>query len=763
MDFSALLEEYRLAPDYAGQIEHVRVMPPRQPKYRQLRHELHDTVQGILDALGVSELWSHQAQAIDCALDGENVVVVSATASGKTLCYTIPIAQKLYVRPTRRALLVFPTKALAQDQLRKLAEFGAGKAFTAETYDGDTPGPQRRRIKKEAHVVLTNPDMLHVGILPYHHTWAELFRNLEYIVLDEVHVYRGVFGSHTANVIRRLRRIARHYGSDPRFICCSATIVNAPELCNRLTGASFSLVDDDGSPQGERVFAMWNPPVVNKRNLGRRSANVESAELLVKLMRRGVRSICFTLARRQAELILTYVKKQLEGARLADKIMAYRGGYLPAERREIERRLFDGELLAVTSTTALELGVDIGGLDATIMAGYPGSVASTWQQAGRAGRGKQQSLAVLVGLEGGVHQYLMQHPEYVLDGASESAIIDPTNRFIVAGHLLCAAYELALRDADEDLFGEGMTDTLEILAEHRYVTRRRDAWYWIDPDTYPAAAISIRSAGTGGYDILVSESSGDDVLLGTVDDASAFRMIHEGAVYLHAGNTYLVEKLDLEERIAHVRAAQVDYYTVPMGISEVRVEQVQASGRLCTGSEVCLGDLEVKSAVLGYSMFRQVTEENLGQRELQLPTSSYETVGAWIRLGEEDVRLLAREGRDLMGSIHALEHAMIQLLPLVALCDHRDIGGASHSSHSDLDGPGVFMYDGYPGGIGICETAYENMHGLIAATVDTIAACPCEKGCPSCVQAPDCGSGNEPLDKQGALDLVRAWSAEARA
>ena len=757
MDFTRFLDELRAGQDYGGQIEHVRELPPREARFADPQRDLHPRVQAILDGLGVARLWEHQARAVDLALEGRNLVVVSGTASGKTLCYTIPVAQRLYERPTSRAFFVFPTKALAQDQLRKLTDFGAGTAFRAETYDGDTPAARRRQIKREAQVVLTNPDMLHVGILPYHHTWADFFRNLRFVILDEVHVYRGVFGSHTANVMRRLRRIAAHYGAAPQFICCSATIANPKDLCERLTGLDFELVDRDGAPRGRRAFVMWNPPTLEKKTGRRRSMNLEAADLLAALMRRSVRAICFTLARRQAELILTYTRKALEGSGLADKIMAYRGGYLPAERREIERRLFDGNLLAVTSTTALEVGVDIGGLDAAVLAGYPGSVSSTWQQAGRAGRGRQDALAVLIAGAGGIQQYLLQHPEYLLEAASEKAAIDPHNRFILAGHLLCAAYELALRDADAELFGPAMEEILHILAEHGYVTRR-SAWYWIDADTYPAGEISIRSASGAGYDIIVRETGKEDALLGTIDDATAFMMVHEGAVYLHGGRSYMVDRLDLKNRVAYVHPEEVGYYTQAMATSEVRARPAEETRALPGGAEACLGELEVKSQVIGYSRRRQITEQELGQFPLNLPPSSYETVGVWIKLGEGDVGLLQDGGHDLMGAIHALEHALIQLLPLFALCDPHDVGGSSHNHHPDLGGPGIFLYDGFPGGVGICESAFERLGELVAAVADTIAACGCEEGCPSCVQAPDCGDGNRPLDKQGALALARRWA-----
>ncbi|NSW57431.1 MAG: DEAD/DEAH box helicase [Armatimonadetes bacterium] len=757
MDFAAFIHDLTQSPEYSGQIEHVRHLPGHPARFRELRHELQPSVRDCLRELGIQQLWSHQAEAIDRILDGEHVVVVSSTASGKTLCYTVPMAQRLSESATSRTLVVYPTKALAQDQLRKLEGFGAGRTFTAETYDGDTPPSIRRRIKRECHVVLTNPDMLHVGILPYHHTWADFFRHLCLVVLDEVHVYRGVFGSHTANVIRRLRRIARHYGSDPQFVCCSATIANPKGLCDALTGLDFSLVDDDGAPQGNRTFVLWNPPVLDRKTARRRSANLEAADLLIRLMRRDVRTICFTLARVQAELILRYVRQRLEGSELADKILAYRGGYLPSERRAIEQRLFDGDLLAVTSTTALELGVDIGGLDAAILAGYPGSVASTRQQAGRAGRGKQDALAVLIGMPGGIHQYLMRHPEYILENTSERAIIDPFNRFILGGHLLCAAYELAISERDRELFGPEMDAILEILAEHRYVTLR-GSWYWIDPTTYPAREINIRSAGGPGYDIVLRRAGQEDILLGTMDDASAFRLVHPGAIYLHAGQTYLVETLDLEKRVATVVPTDARYYTVPLTAGDVRIDEEEDARSLPGGATAKLGRLQVKSAVLGFTKREQITERELGREDLDLPPSSYETVGAWITLSRADVEAIQSAGYDLMGTIHALEHAIIQLLPLVALCDPHDVAGSSNLGHPDVADPTVFMWDSYPGGVGICETGYERLGELMAATAETIAACPCEDGCPSCVQAPDCGNANQPLSKAGAILLARRLS-----
>ncbi len=680
----------------------------------------------------------------------------------------MPLAQRLYERPARRALLVYPTKALAQDQLRKLADFGAGSAFHAATYDGDTPRRDRRRIKREAQVVLTNPDMLHVGILPYHHTWGDFFRNLEFVVLDEVHTYRGVFGSHTANVIRRLRRICSSYGSDPQFIACSATIGNPGELFQKLTGLEPTVVDDDTAPRGRRLLVLWQPPGIGGQPLRRRSANLEAAELMAELVKAHVRTICFVQARRVAELILRYTREELEEFEdLPERVMSYRGGYLPEERREIERRLFDGELLGVISTTALEVGVDIGGLDAAILTGYPGTISSTWQQIGRAGRARSDSLAVLVTLPGGVHRYLVQHPEYLLEAKSERALIDPQNRYILAGHLLCAAYEQPIDDADRALFGDEMEAILEVLADpanredsNLPFVAKRTRWYWVDPDIYPAAEIGLRSTGGSPWEIRVSGGEGE--LLGTVDPASAFRVVHPGAVYLHAGDTYMVEQLDIEEQTAWVSRADVDYYTQPISASRMSVLEWQTESGLECGARALLGELQITYAVIGYRKVRQVTEQELATVELDLPSRTIETVGLAIAPGREDIAALEAAERDLMGSLHALEHAMIALLPIFAFCDHRDVGGVSEAAHDDLAGPVVSVYDAYNGGVGIAEAAYDRLDELITAVAEQIDCCPCEDGCPECVQAPDCGNANTPLDKAGALLLARRLTGSAR-
>lgn len=762
MDFEALLDDIRSRKGYAGQIHHLAVLPARPARYADLSVHLHPTVEAILQRLGIRRFYQHQAEAIEAALGGENVVVVSGTASGKTLCYVVPLAQHLYERPTSRALLIYPTKALAQDQLRRLKEFGAGRAFRAATYDGDTPQAQRRSIRRDCQVVLTNPDMLHLGILPYHHTWAEFFRHLDYVVLDEVHTYRGVFGSHTANVLRRLRRVAEKYGARPRFIAGSATIGNPGELFEQLTGLQAHLVDRDGSPQGRRFFVLWNPPLSNKPGTDRRSANIEAAELLGELVRRQVRTIVFVRARLIAELILRYARYRL-GEELGQAIMAYRGGYLPAQRREIERRLFTGELLGVVSTTALEVGVDIGGLEAAILVGYPGSIASTWQQIGRAGRALQDSLGVLIALPGGIHGYLLQHPEYLLEQGAERVLIDPHNRYILAAHLACAAFEQPIEDSESALFGDEMLPILEILADPAnrddsdlpYVARS-GRWYWVDPQVYPAGEVNLRSCSGQFYEILLRPSG---EVVGTVDAASALRTVHPGAIYLHGGDSFEVEELDLEARIAWVRPTRAYHYTKPVVFEQMRVLQWQDRRTLPGAVRCLLGDIEVTTQVTGYQKLQQLTERLLESRELDLPPETFETVGVCVAATEEDVKALAEAGRDLLGSLHALEHAMIAVLPVFAHCDSRDVGGVSTPLHPDLRAPIVCVYDGHPGGVGIAEAAWDRITELLVATAELIEGCPCPDGCPNCVQDPDCGSSNKPLDKWGAALLARRWSA----
>lgn len=752
MEFESFVEGIQRARGYEGQIAHVRVTPAGPPTYADLDVTLHPAVQSILSSLGIRRLYSHQAEAIAASLNGEHVCVVASTAGGKTLCYTIPLAQRLCERPTSRAFLIFPTKALAQDQLRKLGPFGADRAFTAACFDGDTPQTRRRAIKREAQVVLTNPDMLHVSILPYHHTWADFFRNLRFVVLDEVHTYRGVFGSHTANVIRRLRRVAAAYGSQPQFICCSATIGNPEELTRKLVGLPVRVIDRDGAPRGKRIWVFWNPPML-KDGSGRRSALIESATLLCRLVERGVRTIDFTLTRKTAELIVRHAHRFLgRNSPLARAVMAYRAGYLPEERRDLEKRLFEGSLLGVVSTSALELGIDIGHLQAVILTGYPGTIASTFQQAGRAGRGHEDSLIVLIAQESAIDQYIMQHPDFLFRAESERCLIDPENRFVVGAHLLCAAYERELADHELALFAPDAEEILQRLAEDegRWVAKRTK-WYYVSSEYVPKL-VSLRSAGGDAFDI--RDLDHENALIGTVDARSAFTMVHEGAVYMHMGETYLVRKLDLRERTAYVQQKDVDYYTDAMTESQVLILQESESAVLGGGVTKHLGEVSVVEHVVGY-IKRMPGGRGLQDSEpLDLPEAQYETVGLWLAMPASYTDSMADRGYDVAGALHAVEHTLVALTPVVAPCDVRDIGGVSYSHHHELNRPALFLYDGYPGGVGICEAAYDRLDKLLAAAWERVSMCPCESGCPACVQSPFCGSMNRPLDKGGALMLL---------
>lgn len=756
MNAAALLESITTSKDYRGQIAHVEHIPARAAAWRAVEPEISGETANALDRLGIKRLYIHQADSIEAVRAGENIVVVTSTASGKTLCYNVPVMEALGRNPKARALYIYPTKALAQDQLGKIKQYGLD-FVKAATYDGDTPRQERPFIKTTANIILTNPDMLHVGVLPYHSTWSDLFHNLEYIVIDEIHTYRGVFGAHVANVMRRLRRIAESYGSKPRFICASATVNDPGKLVKDVTGVDARVIDDDGSPSGPKSFVFWNPPfIVGKAE--RRSSNSEAVQLFVKLVESGIRTIVFTKARKTAELIYRYAKTTLkdENSPVADKIMSYRAGYKPAERREIEHRLFTGDLMGVTSTSALEVGVDIGGLDAVVMTGYPGTISSTWQQAGRSGRGLAESMAVLIALDNPIDQFMMNNPGYFFSSANERAIVDSKNPYILADHLLCAAYEMPIKNEEvTELFGERAWELLGMLAEAGQLDFRR-RWYWTG-SAYPASEINIRSAG-GSYNIVSIENGG--TLLGTVDGSSAFDTVHPGAVYLHAGDSYVVTHLDLEEKVAYVEKSEVNYYTTPADQTRIwveecreqRVESEEPGVQKSINAQISFGDVTVANQVTHFWRKRLFSDEVIEKRPLDLPETQLRTQAVWIALSEEITNKIVDQGYDLGGTIHAIEHAAIGLLPLFALCDRQDIGGVSHPNHPDTEGaPVIFIYDGHAGGVGLARTAYERIEELLSSTLTTIRDCPCDEGCPSCIQSPKCGNNNEPLDKAGAV------------
>ncbi len=754
MDVSQFLDHLRTLPWYVNQIVHREDIPPRVPTYAELERPLDPDLQRTLAALGIHSLFSHQAEAIDATRRGENVIVSTPAASGKSLCYHLPVLDSLLNDRSSRALYLFPTKALAQDQSRHLAALlPEGRRVRHDLFDGDTPTQERADIRRNARIIITNPDMLHLGILPNHRSWRQQLRNLKYVVIDETHVYRGVFGSHVANVIRRLRRLCRRFGGRPQFILCSATISNPGEHAERLVGLPFRVVDEDGSPYGGKDFVFWNPPMIDVANGSRRSTNSEAARLMVELMRRHVRAMAFVRSRRMAELLYVLVRDHLRETApdIAPRLAPYRASYLPEDRRRIERDLSDGRLLGLTTTTAMELGIDVGDLDATVLSGYPGSVASTWQQAGRSGRRGERALSVLLALDDPLDQYLMRHPDAFFGKPHESARISPANPYVLKPQLLCAAYEAPLTAMDAGLFDADLSVCLEEMADDGFVHARGGRWY-LDPEiVYPAQDVNIRSTSANFYTLVEQESG---VILETVEESSAFFQLHPGGVYLHQGDAYLIANLELESRTAYATKTDVPYYTEAQDRTETRVLSVYKK-KLAGRTTAYLGEVAVSTTVAGFRRKAHFTNEVLGVEYVSLPTQSYNTIGLWFDIPQDTVTSILAERRDLAGGLHAVEHAAIAVLPLFALCDRNDIGGISTPIHPDTGEPQIFIYDAHPGGVGIAECGYEAIEDLWKATLDVVSECPCDSGCPSCIHSPRCGASNRPLDKDVALLLLR--------
>ncbi len=754
MNPERFLSRLRRLPDYKDQIAHVEEIPARAADFAPLDFPLPERLSAALQQQGLTRFYSHQAEAIDNARLGHHLIVTTATASGKSLCYNAPVLETLLLDRSARALYLFPTKALAQDQRGKLESLDLFPDVVTATYDGDTPREERSAIKRTARLVITNPDMLHVGILPYHTGWGTFLRNLRFVVVDEAHIYRGVFGAHVANILRRLRRVAALYNARPQLIACSATIANPQELFAKLTGLDAEVISNDGAPAGKKHFVFWNPPVHDPASGARRSSNAEATTLFTTLVGDGVRTIAFTRARKSAELLLAYARQAFERTtrpELAQRILSYRAGYTPAQRRDIERRLFNGELTGVTATNALELGVDIGGVDACVLTGYPGTVASTWQQAGRAGRRQGESLAVLVAADNPLDQFLMRRPDYFFGKSHEHAALDPTNRHILSGHLLCAAYEHPLTDDDFDLFGgERAAHVTRRLCENGDLAARGDRFVYTGGD-YPAGLMNIRSASANQY-VIVDDSRGGSVL-GTVEEARVFETLHPGAVYLHLGESYVVEELDTLNHRAHVRPAAASYYTEPKTESFIEIKQTLASKDF--GDTVAyFGEVVVTTQVVGYRQKQLFSDEVLGVFDLDLPEQRFETESVWYPLPIALVSDLERARLDLAGGVHAVEHASIGLLPLFALCDRNDIGGVSTPWHPQVGAPTIFVHDAHPGGVGIAETGFRLINEWLTATKTLLDECPCQDGCPSCIQSPKCGNNNEPLDKAAAARIL---------
>ncbi len=731
------------------EVAHAGESPARGARTAPLPAQLHPRVGEALAARGVGSLYEHQAEAYAAAARGQHLVVSTGTASGKTLAFNLPVLDALAAEPKLRALYLYPTKALAQDQARALAAL-AVPGLRPAIYDGDTEAERRRQIRKWANVVLTNPDMLHVGVLPHHDRWGDVLQNLRYVVVDEAHVYRGVFGSHVGNVLRRLRRAAAIYGAEPQFLLASATIANPGELARSLLGVDATVIGDDAAPRAARTVVFWNPPVLDEELQLRASALGEGARLLADLASRGLRTIVFAKSRKAAELIHRFAAQRVP--ELADRLSPYRAGYTREQRREIERRLVAGELLGVTATDALELGIDIGLLDCAISVGFPGTVASLRQQWGRAGR-RSHGLAVLVASEDALDQFFMREPEALLGRRVEAAILDHGNPRILDGHVRAAAFEAPLDDRDRDTLGDAALERAEALAQAGDLRRTSAGYVWAGRD-YPAARLSLRSSSAEAIAVVEAEAG---TVLGIVERERAYSTVHEGAVYLHLGDSYQVLALDLPSRTAVVAPFAGDYYTQAKKETTTAIEDAEIAGRRL-GMDVFFGRVSVTEQVVAFQKKAIRDGATLDLVPLDLPETTFDTEAIWYLPEPEMLAGLDALPR-LLGSLHAAEHAMIAILPLWAMCDRWDIGGLSTNLHFQTGRPTVFVYDGHPGGVGIARRGYDELEGWVADTERLLAGCPCADGCPSCVQSPKCGNLNEFLDKGGALTLLRRMLA----
>lgn len=786
-DFAALL---RGARGYAGQIAHVESLPSRPARYAEPARPLPLPLSGALASRGITRLYAHQAAALDAARAGDHVGIVTATASGKTLCYQLPALEAILADPAARALFLFPTKALAADQLRALNDLLAALAgaesevsLMAATLDGDTPRSSRDQLRARAQIVLSNPDMLHRTVLPDHRRWAVLIARLRYVVLDEAHIYRGVFGTHAALIMRRLRRLCAYYGSAPQFICCSATSANPQQHLAALVGAPVTVIDDDGAPQGARTFVMWNPPLLDRsserrgmspaRSLTgeggqRRSTNVETAHLLALLVGAGIKTLAFTRTRRGAELVLRYTREALEnngamntGARPTHRtpehaekesdgqqVAAYRAGYTVDDRRRLEQAFLNGELRGLVSTNALELGVDIGGVDAVVMGGFPGTIASCWQQAGRAGRAQGRSLAVLVAQDDPLDQFYMRHAAEFFARSHEHARVALDNPYILSDQLRCAAAELPLHDADEMWFGTTFAALRDWLMRHGELAPLPDGRAAYAGDARPCTSVNIRNADGEPVELVDSESGR------RIEQIAATRAPFEafpGAVYMHQGDTFLVT--ELMPRRAVARRTQLEYYTQTIDETEIAIKQVRQQRQVGPAS-LHLGVVEVTRRVVGYRRKQHYSEAVLSEHDLALPPQTFRTIAVWWTVPESVCRRVEQECDDALDALHAMEHATIGLLPLFAQCDRADIGGLSIGMHPDTGAATIFVYDGVPGGAGIAQVGYEQAEQWWQQTWRLLSDCPCLDGCPACIQSPKCGNANQHLSKTGAAALA---------
>lgn len=746
MDLAKILENLKQDERFRANIEHWKVIPPREAATVPFPDDLDPRIRGALAGRGIPSLYTHQETSFRHAREGKHIVAVTPTASGKSMCYHLPVLQTLTENPEARALYLFPTKALAQDQKSELHELidEMGLSIKSDTYDGDTPAQIRQTIRKAGNIVITNPDMLHSAILPHHTKWVSFFEHLKYIVIDELHTYRGVFGSHVANVIRRLKRICAFYGSSPQFICTSATIANPRELAEQLTEENVVLVDNNGAPAGKKHFIFYNPPVVNKQLNIRRSSTLEARDITELFLTNGIQTILFARSRVRVEILLKYLQELIK-RKLGEKtIQGYRGGYLPSQRRAIEKGLRQGDIIGVVSTNALELGVDIGQLQVCVITGYPGSVASTWQQAGRAGRRQGESVVVLVGSSTPLDQYVIQHPEYFFERSPESARINPDNLIILVDHIKCAAYELPFSKGDR--FGRAeIMEILEFLTEEQILHHAKGKWFWMN-DSFPAHNISLRSASQENVVIIDISERGNERVIGEMDRFSSMTLLHDEAIYLHQGTQYQVEKLDYEEKKAYVREVQVDYYTDANLAVQLRVLEEDQTRRVAE-TEFAYGEVTVNAMATIFKKIKFETHENIGSGPIHLPEEELHTNAAWLSFSEQVLDVVGKSEveRGLVGLAHVLQH----VAPLFVMCDRMDLHVIPQRKAIHSGAPTIFLYDRYPGGIGLSEQVYKEMDTILARAEELILSCPCESGCPSCVGAAEDGG------KELALTLLR--------
>jgi DEAD/DEAH box helicase domain-containing protein len=725
-----LIHELKNSPEFKDQIVHWETIPAREAKTEPFPDTIHPSLIEALEKRGIDSLYTHQKTAFETVKQGKHYVAVTPTASGKTLCYNLPVLDAIINDPKSRALYLFPTKALAQDQKSELNEIidEMGVPINSYTYDGDTPANIRQQVRKAGHIVITNPDMLHSAILPHHTKWVSLFENLKYVVIDELHTYRGVFGSHVANVIRRLKRICRFYGSEPIFMCTSATIANPKELAETLTGETMELIDNNGAPSGKKHFIFYNPPVINKPLNIRKSATLETRKLASAFLKNKIQTIVFARSRVRVEILLTYLQELVKNEIGKKSIRGYRGGYLPKQRREIEKGLREGDIYGVVSTNALELGVDIGQLQVCIMNGYPGTIASAWQQAGRAGRRHGESLTILVASSSPLDQYIIQHPQYFFERNPESARINPNNLVILVDHLKCAAYELPFK-AGETFDGLEIEEILHFLAEERVLHQSGNKWYWMN-DSFPAHNISLRSASQENVVIIDITDSPSVKVIGEMDRFSAMTLLHDEAIYLHQGVQYQVEKLDWEEKKAFVREVNVDYFTDANLAVKLKVLEIDKE-RKKNGIEIGFGDVSVTAKATIFKKIKFDTHENVGWGPIHLPEEELHTNGVWISFGGEIGENVAE--KKLEEALFGIANVMKHVAPLLVMCDPSDLHVVPQvkAEHNEL--PTIFLYDRYPGGIGLSEKIYDLMEQTISKSLHLIENCQCQNGCPSCI------------------------------